>query len=71
MKIRRRIEAKGSCEHSHYYYYSIGSAKPPLSVCDGDHAACERVRRMDAVACRKGGGDKTRTWVQWSVLNSV
>ncbi|TKS84284.1 Paralemmin-2 Precursor [Collichthys lucidus] len=33
--------AKGSREHSHYYeyYYSIGSAKPPLSVCDGDHAA--------------------------------
>lgn len=28
-----------------------------LSVCDGDHAACERMR-MDAVPCREGAGTR-------------
>lgn len=42
--------------HPRYYryYYSIGWAKRPLSVCDVDHAACEPMR-MDAVPFRGAG----------------
>lgn len=41
----------------HYYYYSIGGAEPPRSVCDGDHGACERTR-MDVEARRGGAGTR-------------
>lgn len=55
----KEYEEKRSREEAvsqpHYYYYSIGGAEPPRSVCDGDHGACERTR-MDVEARRGGGG---------------